>query len=135
MSHSIIIPDLLPGEGLQVKPSISTASLALSPGALSIPCLPSGTDGPVCEHRAHTSLPPRTKPPACSRYSPGLSKWSVDYVCLHMGCAVPHRTQPLKHSLQMKLVQDLDDHTCSERGSCLYVLQTSGPQGLPCPQV
>lgn len=47
VSHSIPVSDLLPGEGLQVKPSISTASLAPALRALSIPCLPMGTAAAV----------------------------------------------------------------------------------------
>lgn len=46
-------------------------------------------------------------------------------------CPRLHRAQPLKHSLWIKLAQELDDHTCSEWGSCLNVLQTSGSQGPP----
>lgn len=47
VSHSIPVSDLLPGEGLHVKPSISTASLALALRALSVPYLPTGTAAAV----------------------------------------------------------------------------------------
>lgn len=48
-----------------------------------------------------------------------------------MQCPHLHRAQPLKHSLQMKMAQELDNHACSERGLLLVCPADLGVSRAP----
>lgn len=76
-------------------------------------------DGPVCEQSDPTpgSHPEQSHLPVPVTALGSLSGEWIGFVCVQ-GCAVPPlaQAQPLKHSLQMKVAQELGNHAGSELG-------------------